>query len=99
MLWPFFADLGKTPDRVVPADVLAWGPGIGKSGRTLSATTIGARIACLSSFYKFLIRMGMLASNPSSAGRGDQPQSLRPLDRGRHLLLLLPGQGRQDRTP
>lgn len=24
MLWPFFADLGKTPDRVKPADILAW---------------------------------------------------------------------------
>jgi hypothetical protein len=23
MLWPFFADLGKTPDRVKPAEVLA----------------------------------------------------------------------------
>jgi hypothetical protein len=22
MLWPFFADLGKTPDRVKPADML-----------------------------------------------------------------------------
>ena len=41
MLWPFFADLGKTPDRVKPADVLAWVHGIGKSGRTPSATTVG----------------------------------------------------------
>ena len=41
MLWPFFADLGKTPDRVKPADVLAFVHGIGKS-----ATTVGARIAC-----------------------------------------------------
>jgi len=24
MLWPFFADLRKTPDRAKPADVLAW---------------------------------------------------------------------------
>ena len=29
--------------------------------------TVGARTACLSSFYKFLIRMGMLASNPCDA--------------------------------
>ena len=61
MLWPFFADLGKTPDRVKPADVLAFVHGIGKSGRTPSATTVGARIACLSSFYRFLIRMPVLA--------------------------------------
>jgi hypothetical protein len=31
MLWPFFADLGKTPDRVKLADALAWVHGIGKS--------------------------------------------------------------------
>ena len=30
MLWPFFADLGKTPDRVKPADVLGFVHGIGK---------------------------------------------------------------------
>jgi hypothetical protein len=42
MLWPFFVDLGKTPDRVKPADVLAFVHGIGKSGRTPSATTVGA---------------------------------------------------------
>ena len=50
MLWPFFADLAKTPDRVKPADVLAWVHGIGRSGRTPYSTTVGARIACLSSF-------------------------------------------------
>jgi site-specific recombinase XerD len=59
MLWPFFADLGKTPERVKPADVLAWVHGIEKSGRRPSSTTIGARIACLSSFVHFLIRMGL----------------------------------------
>ena len=41
MLWPFFQELGKTPDQVTPADVLAWAHGIGKSGRTPSAVTIG----------------------------------------------------------
>ena len=29
MLWPFFRRLGKTPDRVVPGEVLAWAHGIG----------------------------------------------------------------------
>ena len=80
MLWPFFADLGRTPDRVKPADVLAWVHGIGKSGRTPSATTVGARIACLSSFYRFLIRMGLVLSNPCDAI--ERPQS-RPV----HLLV------------
>ena len=74
MLWPFFADLGKTPDRVKPADVLAWVHGIGKSGRTPSSTTVGARIACLSSFYRFLIRMGLVVSNPTDAV--ERPRSI-----------------------
>ena len=64
MLWPFFAERSLTPDRVKPGDVLAWVHGIGRSGRTPSSTTVGARIACLSSFYRFLIRMGLVVSNP-----------------------------------
>ena len=62
MLWRFFAE--TTPDRVTPADVLAYAHGIGLSGRPPSAVTIGARIACLCSYYRFLIRMGLVASNP-----------------------------------
>jgi hypothetical protein len=42
MLWPYFADLGKTPDRVKPADVLTWVHGIGRSGRTPSLGIPGA---------------------------------------------------------
>ena len=64
MLWPFFAERRMTPDRVKPAEVLAWVHGIVKSGRTPSSTTVGARIACLSSFYRFLIRMGLACLNP-----------------------------------
>jgi hypothetical protein len=56
MLWPFFA--AKAPDEVRSADVLAYAHGIGASGRTPSSATIGARIACLSSFYRFTIRNG-----------------------------------------
>jgi hypothetical protein len=44
MLWPVFA--GTTPDRVKPAGVLAYGYGIGRSGRAPSGATISARIAC-----------------------------------------------------
>src|SRR5665647_1247015 len=67
MLQDFFGRTGKTPDQVRSPDVLGWAHGIGLSGRTPSAITIGARVACLSSFYKFLIRMGMLTSNPCDA--------------------------------
>jgi integrase/recombinase XerC len=104
MLWPFFADLGKTPDRVKPADVLAWVHGIGKSGRTPSATTVGARIACLSSFYRFLIRMGLVVSNPTDAVQ--RPRATQSVARGysadevRRLLSVVPDTvaGRRDRA-
>jgi integrase/recombinase XerC len=104
MLWPFFADLGKTPDRVKPADVLAWVHGIGKSGRTPSATTVGARIACLSSLYRFLIRMGLVVSNPCDAV--ERPRAIQSVARGysadevRRLLAVVPDSvaGRRDRA-
>ena len=104
MLWPLFRDLGKTPDQVKQADVLAWVHGIGKSGRIPSATTVGARIACLSSFYRFLIRMGLVVSNPTDAV--DRPRSIPAPARGysadevRRLLAVVPDTvaGRRDRA-
>jgi integrase/recombinase XerC len=104
MLWPFFADLGRTPERVAPSDVLAWVHGIGKSGRTPSPTTVGARIACLSSFYRFLIRMGLVVSNPCDAV--ERPRSIASSARGysadevRRLLAVVPDTlaGRRDRA-
>ncbi len=67
MLQQFFGQVAKTPDLVTSPDVLGWAHGIGLSGRVPSAITIGARVACLSSFYKFLIRMGILTGNPCDA--------------------------------
>ncbi len=104
MLWPFFARLAKTPDRVVPPDVLAWAHGIGLSGRPPSAATIGARIACLSSYYRFLIRMGLLPANPCDAL--ERPRAVPAAARGysaeevRRLLAVVPDtvRGRRDRA-
>jgi integrase/recombinase XerC len=104
MLCPFFADLVKTPDRVKSADVLAWVHGIGKSGRTPSATTVGARIACLSSYFRFLIRMGLVVSNPCDAV--ERPRAIQSVARGysanevRRLLAVVPDSvaGRRDRA-
>src|SRR5450830_933661 len=104
MLWPFFAERSLTPERVKPADVLAWVHGIGKSGRTPSSTTIGARIACLSSFYRFLIRMGLVVSNPCDAV--ERPRAVQSVARGysaeevRRLLAVVPDTvaGRRDRA-
>jgi integrase/recombinase XerC len=105
MLWPFFAERSLTPDRVKPADVLAWVHGIGRSGRTPSSTTVGARIACLSSFYRFLIRMGLVVSNPCDAV--ERPRSVQSVARGysaddvRRLLAVVPADtvaGQRDRA-
>jgi integrase/recombinase XerC len=104
MLWPFFADRRLTPDRVKPGDVLAWVHGIGRSGRTPSSTTVGARIACLSSFYRFLIRMGLVVGNPCDAV--ERPRAVQSVARGygadevRRLLAVVPDTvaGRRDRA-
>src|SRR5437867_9710788 len=60
----FFGTLGKTPDQVTSPDVFGFAHGTGPSGRKPAAITIGARLACISSFYRFLMRMGLLAANP-----------------------------------
>jgi len=105
MLWPFFAERSLTADRVKPADVLGWVHGIGRSGRTPSGTTVGARIACLSSFFRFLIRMGLVVSNPCDAI--ERPRAIQSLARGygadevRRLLAVVPADtvaGRRDRA-
>ena len=67
MLQHFFGTVGKPPDRVTSQEVFAWGYGVGLSGKQPSSVTIGARIACLSSFYHFLIRMNAITSNPCDA--------------------------------
>ncbi len=102
MLWPFFA--GRSPDAVRSADVLAYAHGRGRSGRTPSSATIGARIACLSSFYRFGIRMGLVIANPCDAL--ERPRTVPSVARGysadevRRLLAVVPDTvaGRRDRA-
>ncbi len=64
MLRDFFGRTGKQPNEVNGRDVFAFAHGPGLSGKNVSAITIGSRIACISSFYRFLIRMEMIQSNP-----------------------------------
>jgi integrase/recombinase XerC len=64
MLYRFFGSLGKTPDEVSSQGVFAYAHSVGLSGKKPSSVTVAARIACLSSFYRFLIRMEMVTSNP-----------------------------------
>src|ERR1700686_4782419 len=54
MLQDFFGRSGKSPDQVTSQDAFAWAYGVGLSGKTPSSVTTGARLACLSSFYRFV---------------------------------------------
>jgi integrase/recombinase XerC len=103
LLWPFLIKVGS-PDQVTPAHVMAWAYGIGASGREPSSAAIGARIACLSSYYRFLIRMNVTSSNPCDAL--ERPKSTQAIARGlsaeevRRLLAVVPDTvaGRRDRA-
>ena len=64
MLFRFFGTLGKAPDQVTATEVFGYAHGTGLSGKAPSSVTINARIACLSSFYRFLIRMSLVSANP-----------------------------------
>ncbi|HWO72247.1 MAG TPA: tyrosine-type recombinase/integrase, partial [Dehalococcoidia bacterium] len=94
MLQHFFGRLGKAPDQVTAQDVFAWAYGAGLSGRRPSSVTIGARLACLSSFYRFLIRMKVAAANPCDAI--ERPKAAPSAPRGlaaediRRLLEVIP---------
>lgn len=103
LLWPFFSRVGS-PEAVTPAHVLAWAYGVGASGREPSSATVGARIAALSSFYRFCVRMNVLGGNPCDAV--ERPRTVQSVARGlnadevRRLLAVVPGTvaGRRDRA-
>jgi len=94
MLQDFFGRLGKQPDHVTSQDVFAYAHGPGLSGKQPSGITIGARIACLSSFYRFLIRMDIVQSNPCDKLQRPQvsPSPPRGLsgDQVHQLLAVVP---------
>jgi integrase/recombinase XerC len=103
MLWPFLTRVGS-PDWVTPAHVLAWAHGTGASGREPSSATVGARIACVSSYFRFLIRMNIATANPCDAL--ERPKSVPSVARGysadeiRRILAVIPDTvaGRRDRA-
>jgi site-specific recombinase XerD len=78
MLFDFFGALGKIPDLVSSQEVFAYAHSVGASRRKPSSVTVGARIACRSSFYKFLIRMGLVAANPCDQLERPRPTRRRP---------------------
>jgi site-specific recombinase XerD len=104
MLQHFFGSLGKPPDRVTSQEVFAWAYGKGLSGKEPSPVTIGARLACLSSFYRFLIRMEIATSNPCD--QIQRPRTSLSPPRGlsaeeiRRLLAVIPDKppGLRDRA-
>ncbi|HVA84714.1 MAG TPA: tyrosine-type recombinase/integrase [Candidatus Saccharimonadales bacterium] len=103
LLWPFLSRVGS-PGQVTPAHVLAWAYGQGASGREPSSATVGARIACLSSYFRFLIRMTVATANPCDAL--ERPRTVQSVARGysadevRRLLAVVPDTvaGRRDRA-
>jgi len=104
MLQHFFRRLGRTPDEVTSQDVFAFAHGTGVSGREPSGITIGARLSCLSSFFKFLIRMEIVKANPCDAVERPRTQPSPPrglsADQVKRLLDVIPDtiRGRRDRA-
>ena len=104
MLRDFFGRIGKPPDTATSQDVFAWAYGVGSSGREPSAATIGARIGCVSSFFRFLMRMEIVATNPCDALERPRTEVAPPrglsADDVRRLLAAIPdtAKGRRDRA-
>ena len=94
MLQDFFGRSGKQPDNVTSQDIFVYAHSPGLSGKQPSAITIGARIACISSFFRFLIRMDIVQSNPCDKLQRPQtsPSTPRGLsgDQVHQLLKVVP---------
>jgi integrase len=104
MLQDFFGRVRKAPDQVAAQEVFVWAHGKGVSGRDPSPVTIAARMACLSSFFRFLIRMDIAHTNPCD--KLERPRTSPSPPRGlsaeeiRRLLAVVPNspQGLRDRA-
>ena len=98
----FFGSLQKAPDQVSPQDVFSFAHGIGLSGREPSPVTVGARLSCISSFFKFLIRLDLLNSNPCDPVERPKPRPGAPsglsASQVQQLLQVIPDtvKGRRD---
>jgi site-specific recombinase XerD len=94
MLQDFFGRSGKQPNNVTSQDIFVYAHSPGLSGKQPSAITIGARIACISSFFRFLIRMDIVQSNPCDKLQRPQtsPSTPRGLsgDQVHQLLKVVP---------
>ena len=90
----FFGRTGKTPDQVTSQDVFGWAYSKGSTGRAPGSVTVGARIACVSSFFRFLIRMSLVPANPCDML--ERPKAVQSVPRGlapddvKRLLAVIP---------
>ena len=98
----FFGQLQKAPDQVTSRDVFSFAHGIGVSGREPSPVTVGARLSCISSFFKFLIRLDLLKANPCDPVERPKPRPGAPsglsASQMQQLLQVIPDtlKGRRD---
>ena len=98
----FFGSLQKAPDQVSPQDVFSFAHGVGLSGREPSPVTVGARLSCISSFFKFLIRLDLLKANPCDPVERPRPRPSAPsglsASQMQRLLQVIPDtlKGRRD---
>ena len=98
----FFGGLHKSPDQVTSRDVFSFAHGIGLSGREPSPVTVGARLSCISSFFKFLIRLDLLKANPCDPVERPRPRPGAPTglsaSQMQQLLQVIPDtlKGRRD---
>ncbi len=83
-------------------DVFSFAHGVGLSGREPSPVTVGARLSCISSFFKFLIRLDLLKANPCDAVERPKPRPGAPsglsASQVQQLLKVIPDavKGRRD---
>ena len=98
----FFGSLQKAPDQVSAQDVFSFAHGVGLSGREPSPVTVGARLSCISSFFKFLIRLDLLKANPCDPVERPKPRPGAPsglsASQVQSLLEVIPDavKGRRD---
>ena len=98
----FFGSLHKAPDQVTSRDVFSFAHGVGLSGREPSPVTVGARLSCISSFFKFLIRMDVVKANPCDPVERPKPRPGAPSGLSaiqvQQLLQVIPDtvKGRRD---
>jgi len=80
ILSAFFGVSGKKPVEVLPADVHAFVHAVGPSGKAPARARVDLRLSAISSFCRFLVRMGVLDKNPCDLI--PRPKAEEPAPRG-----------------